>query len=242
MQHSVLMVEDERKIRDLLRSYLEHEGLAVLTTWSGAEAINLVRDTTPDLVVLDLGLPDVNGQDVVREVRSFAATPILILTARDDTRERINCLELGAVDYVTKPFSPREVALRVRAILRRLQPAPPSARSRHTETVNSSSTDPECRQPSAGSQWSSPRPNGKLISTMAAAPGRVYSRYELINRIRGYDSDGYERIVDSHVRNLRHKVDEADRRHPRLVQTVFGTGYRFGLKRDKPPRPTVRTG
>ncbi len=125
MRSSVLIVEDERKIRDLLRSYLEHEGLAVLTTWSGAETITLTRDATPDLLVLDLGLPDATGQDVVREVRTFSSIPILILTARDDTCERIHCLELGADDYVTKPFSPREVALRVRAILRRLHAGDP---------------------------------------------------------------------------------------------------------------------
>ena len=118
----VLIVEDERKIRDLLRSYLEHDGLAVLSTWSGAEAISLAREAAPDLLVLDLGLPDVTGQEVVREIRAFSTVPILILTARDDTDERIRCLELGADDYVTKPFSPREVTLRVRAILRRLHP------------------------------------------------------------------------------------------------------------------------
>lgn len=122
MHASVLIVEDERKIRDLLRSYLEHDGLAVLSTWSGAEAISLAREAAPDLLVLDLGLPDVTGQEVVREIRAFSTVPILILTARDDTDERIRCLELGADDYVTKPFSPREVTLRVRAILRRLHP------------------------------------------------------------------------------------------------------------------------
>ena len=234
MQPSVLIVEDERKIRDLLRSYLEHDGLAVLSTWSGAEAITLARDAAPDLLVLDLGLPDVTGQDVVREVRLFSTLPILILTARDDTRERINCLELGADDYVTKPFSPREVALRVRAILRRLRPDADVEQitsygngelvldeSRRLATVRGQAVE------LTATEW-------KLLTALAGSPARVFSRYELINRIRGYDSEGYERMVDSHVRNLRHKV-EADRAHPQLIQTVFGTGYRFGLNRDNHP-------
>ncbi|MFZ0325654.1 MAG: response regulator transcription factor [Actinomycetes bacterium] len=232
MHASVLIVEDERKIRDLLRSYLEHDGLSVLTTWSGAEAISLAREAAPDLLVLDLGLPDVTGQEVVREVRSFSTVPILILTARDDTEERIRCLELGADDYVTKPFSPREVTLRVHAILRRLHPDGTADdivtygdgelildEPRRQATVRGHAVD------LTATEW-------KLLWALAGNPGRVFSRYELINRIRDYDFEGYERIVDSHVRNLRHKV-EADRSHPRIVQTVVGTGYRLGVGRDK---------
>ena len=231
MQTSVLVVEDERKIRDLLRDYLEHDGLSVLTTWSGAEAISLARDAAPDLIVLDLGLPDVPGEDVVREVRRFSTIPILILTAKDDTDERIHCLELGADDYVTKPFSPREVTLRVRAILRRLNPDTTPERPPSYGDGELVLDEPLRQATIRGQVVELTTTEWRLLSTLAGSPGRVYSRYELINRTRGYDFEGYERIVDSHVRNLRQKI-EADRTHPRIVQTIVGAGYRLGLHRD----------
>jgi DNA-binding response OmpR family regulator len=231
VQTSVLVVEDERKIRDLLRAYLEHDGLAVLTTWSGGEAISLTRQATPDLIVLDLGLPDVAGEDVVREVRRFSTVPILILTAKDDTDERIHCLELGADDYVTKPFSPREVTLRVRAILRRLNPDANPERPPSYGDGELILDEPRRQATVRGRTVELTTTEWRLLSTLAASPGRVYSRYELINRTRGYDFEGYERIVDSHVRNLRQKI-ETDRAHPRIVQTVVGAGYRLGLHRD----------
>ena len=230
----VLVVEDERKIRDLLRSYLEHDGLAVLTTWSGAEAIRLAHDTTLDLVVLDLRLPDVPGEEVAREIRATSTVPILVLTAKAATDDRINCLELGVDDYVTKPFSPREVTLRVQAILRRThadstenQPASYGDgqllldEDRHQATVRGTPVD------LTTTEW-------LLLTTLASVPGRVYSRYELINRTRGYDFEGYERAVDSHIRNLRHKI-ETDPRAPGLIDTVTGTGYRLAITRDRAP-------
>jgi DNA-binding response OmpR family regulator len=231
VQTSVLVVEDERKIRDLLRAYLEHDGLSVLTTWSGGEAISLARDAAPDLIVLDLGLPDVSGEDVVREVRRFSTIPILILTAKDDTDERIHCLELGADDYVTKPFSPREVTLRVRAILRRLNPDTTPERPPSYGDGELVLDEPRRQATIRGQVVELTTTEWRLLSTLAGSPGRVYSRYELINRTRGYDFDGYERIVDSHVRNLRQKI-ETDRAHPSIVQTVVGAGYRLGLRRD----------
>src|SRR5512144_2563747 len=230
---TVLVVEDERKLRELLRSYLEHDGLTVLSTASGAEAIRLTRDTAPDLLVLDLRLPDVPGEEVAREVRRFSLVPILVLTAKTATDDRIHCLELGADDYVTKPFSPREVILRVRAILRRahsglVDDAPTSYgdgelildESRRQALVRGHSVE------LTTTEW-------RLLTTLAGAPGRVFSRYELINRTRGYEFEGYERTVDSHVRNLRHKL-EADPHEPLIVQTVVGAGYRFGLRHDRP--------
>lgn len=228
---SVLVVEDERKIRDLLRSYLEHDGFAVLSTWSGGEAIRLAHNAKPDLVVLDLRLPDVPGEEVAREIRRDLTVPILVLTAKTGTDDRINCLELGVDDYVTKPFSPREVTLRVHAILRRLKPEPGEDGAvsygmgelvlddaRRQATVRGQNVE------LTSTEWA-------LLTTLASVPGRVYSRYELINRSRGYDFEGYERAVDSHVRNLRHKI-EADQHHPRIVQTVVGAGYRLGVHRD----------
>jgi DNA-binding response OmpR family regulator len=229
-----LVVEDERKIRDLLRSYLEHDGLTVLSTGSGAEGISLARDTLPDLLLLDLRLPDVPGEDVARAVRSFSDLPILVLTAKTAAEDRIHGLELGADDYVTKPFSPREVTLRVRAILRRTRP---------TQGQNDASSygdgelvldEPHRRALVRGQPVELTTTEWKLLITLTSAPGRVFSRYELINRTRGYEFEGYERTVDSHVRDLRAKL-EADRQHPRIVTTVIGAGYRFSLHGDRPP-------
>lgn len=236
---TVLVVEDERKIRDLLRDYLEHAGLTVLTTGSGAEGIGLARTADPDLLVLDLRLPDVPGEEVAREVRAASTVPILVLTAKTGTDDRIGCLELGVDDYVTKPFSPREVVLRVRAILRRANA------DGHDDAVASYGDgelvldEPRRHAVVRGQPVELTTTEWKLLSALAAAPGRVFSRYELINRARGYEFEGYERTVDSHVRDLRVKL-EADRRHPHIVQTVVGAGYRLGLHRD-PTDGTTRT-
>ena len=227
----MLIVEDELKIRELVRRYLEREGLEVLTTGSGAEAITMAADAHPDLVVLDLGLPDIPGEEVARELRATSDVAILMLTARSDERDRIAGLELGADDYVTKPFSPRELTLRVLAVLRRgaetSQPAEPASygggtlqidEARHELTVRG---EPVELTPT---EWG-------LLTALARTPRRVYSRYELINRVRGYEFDGYERTIDSHVKNLRHKV-ERDPQRPEVIQTVLGTGYRLGLSAD----------
>ncbi len=227
---TVLVVEDERKLRDFVRSYLERAGFTVLSTGSGAEAISMAADGAPDLVVLDLGLPDVPGETVARELRAGSAVPILMLTAKTAEEDRIRGLELGADDYVTKPFSPRELVLRVQAILRRgssgseqgvssfgdgglIIDEPQRLVTVHGRTVGLTPTE-----------W------GVLLA-LATVPGRVYSRFELINRVRGYEFEGYERTVDSHVKNLRRKI-ESDPAQPQIVQTVLGGGYRLGLTRD----------
>ncbi|HEX5268235.1 MAG TPA: response regulator transcription factor [Acidimicrobiales bacterium] len=231
MAATVMVVEDETKLRDLLRAYLEREGMEVLSTGSGAEAITWAHEASPDLVVLDLGLPDVAGEEVAREVRSVSDVPILILTARTEESDRIRGLELGADDYVTKPFSPRELVLRVQAILRRGRSADvPDATASfgQGELV----IDEERRQVTVrgGPVELTPTEWG-ILTALARVPGRVYSRYELINRVRGYEFEGYERTVDSHVKNLRRKL-EADPGSPRIVTTVLGGGYRLGLARD----------
>jgi DNA-binding response OmpR family regulator len=231
MAATVLLVEDERKLRELVRSYLERAGFTVLSTGSGAEAITLAGSASPDLVVLDLGLPDVPGETVAREVQAEAAIPVLILTARSSEEDRIRGLELGADDYVTKPFSPRELVLRVQAILRRGGPTPGDHgpvsygdgamiidEPRRQVTVRGSAAD------LTPTEW------GVLVA-LASVPGRVYSRFELINRVRGYEFEGYERTIDSHVKNLRRKIEE-DPGNPQIVQTVLGSGYRLGLARD----------
>ena len=227
----VLVVDDEVRIRDLVRRYLEHDGYQVLTAASGAEALDVARSTALDLIVLDLRLPDIGGEEVAREIRRRSDVPIVMLTAKVDERDRIAGLETGADDYITKPFSPRELLLRVAAILRR---------GRTTVAVGPASyasgqlvIDETLRQVRAGgvvveltpTEWG-------LLLALAAQPGRVCSRYELINRVRGYEFDGYERTVDSHIKNLRRKI-EPDSAHPIVVQTVTGVGYRLGVDRDR---------
>jgi DNA-binding response OmpR family regulator len=235
MKATVLLVEDERKLRELIRSYLEWAGLTVLSTGSGAEAIALAVSAAPDLVVLDLGLPDVSGETVAREVRATGPTgavPILMLTAKAAEEDRIAGLELGADDYVTKPFSPRELVLRVQAILRRGSPAAssrPGAASYGGRILVIDEPRREVTVRGAGVDLT-PTEWGILLA-LATVPGRVYSRSELINRVRGYEFEGYERTVDSHVKNLRRKV-EGDPGSPVIVQTVFGGGYRLGLAHD----------
>jgi DNA-binding response OmpR family regulator len=227
---TVLVVEDERKIRELVRGYLEREGLGVLTTASGAEAITLARDSEPDLLVLDLRLPDVPGEEVAREVRVFSAVPILILTAKAGEDERIHGLELGADDYLTKPFSPRELVLRVKAILRRTRgedPERPASFGGGELVLDEGRREARVR----GEEVALTPTEFGILVALARVPGRVYSRYELINRVRGYEFEGYERTIDSHVKNLRRKV-ERDPHEPAVVLTVLSGGYRLGLDRD----------
>ena len=231
MAHTVLVVEDETKIRELLRSYLEREGFNVLTTASGAEAITMAEHTAPDLIVLDLGLPDVPGEEVAREVRRSSAVPILMLTAKSAEEDRIRGLEVGADDYLTKPFSPRELVLRVHAILRRGR-AETSGGARRSYGGEELVIDEDRRQIVVRGEAVELTPTEwGILTTLAGVPGRVYSRYELINRVRGYEFDGYERTIDSHVKNLRRKI-ERDTGAPEIVATVLGVGYRFGPARD----------
>lgn len=231
MSGLLLIVEDELKIRELLRRSFERAGYSVLTAASGAAALHAAQASHPDLVVLDLGLPDIPGEEVVRELRDRGDVPILVLTAKSADADRIHGLELGVDDYVTKPFSPREVVLRVQAILRRGRGAQPSDAAtslgdgelvvdelRHEVVVRGEAVE------LTPTEWG-------LLTALAHTPGRAFSRFELINQVRGYEFDGYERVVDSHVKNLRRKVE----RHPHeplIVQTVPGVGYRLGLRND----------
>ncbi len=230
MAATVLVVEDERKLRELVRSYLERAGFTVLSTDSGAEAITMATSAAPDLVVLDLGLPDVPGETVARELRATSSTPILMLTAKTAEEDRIRGLELGADDYVTKPFSPRELVLRVQAILRRGEPSAVQGVISYGggELVID---EPQRLATVRGTGVALTPTEWGVLVALATVPGRVYSRFELINRVRGYEFEGYERTVDSHVKNLRRKVED-DPGNPRIVQTVLGGGYRLGLPRD----------
>lgn len=225
---TVLIVEDARDIREVLRRYLERAGLSVLTTASGAEALRLLAST--DLVLLDLGLPDIDGTDLLREIHLLKGPPVIVLTARSTTEDRIRGLELGADDYVTKPFSPHEVVLRVQAVLHRLNgetlDGTPTSYGHHRlridETSHRAWLDDKLLELTP-TEWG-------LLSAIAAAPGRVYSRYELVNRVRGYEYAGYERTIDSHIKNLRRKLGAAG---ADVIETVLGVGYRLGLPRDE---------
>jgi len=230
MPATVLVVEDERKLRDFVRSYLERAGFTVLSTGSGAEAIEMATAASPDLIILDLGLPDVPGETVARELRAAISTPILMLTAKSAEEDRIRGLELGADDYVTKPFSPRELVLRVQAILRRGGAAPAQGVASYGGGVLVID-EPRRAVTVRGEQVGLTPTEWGVLVALATVPGRVYSRFELINRVRGYEFDGYERTVDSHVKNLRRKVEQ-DPGRPEIVQTVMGGGYRLGLPRD----------
>jgi len=231
MTATVLLVEDERQLRDLVRSYLERAGFMVLSTGSGAEAITMFGSAAPDLVVLDLGLPDVPGVAVAREVRSAGATPILMLTAKSGEEDRIAGLELGADDYVTKPFSPRELVLRVQAILRRGGPAAAEQGVSRFGAGALVIDEPRRSAQVRGTEVDLTPTEWGILVALATVPGRVYSRFELINRVRGYELEGYERTIDSHVKNLRRKIEE-DPGDPAIIQTVLGGGYRLGLTRD----------
>jgi DNA-binding response OmpR family regulator len=231
MAGTVLLVEDEQKLRELVRNYLETAGLTVLSTGSGADAISLAGSASPDLIILDLGLPDIPGETIAAELHGISTTPILMLTAKSAEEDRIHGLELGADDYVTKPFSPRELVLRCQAILRRGGPS----LSGHEAASYGDGTlviDEERREVRVfGASVALTPTEWGLLLALATVPGRVYSRLELINRVRGYEFEGYERSVDSHVKNLRRKI-ETDPADPRIVQTVLGGGYRLGLRRD----------
>ncbi len=232
MPPTVLVVEDEAKLRDLIRGFLERERLVVLSTGSGAEAIALGARSRPDLVVLDLGLPDIPGSEVARELRRDGDPLVLMLTARATESDRIHGFELGADDYLVKPFSPRELVLRSLALLRRGR-AGPRAPTRVSFGGGALAIDDERHELWRDGELVKVSPTEwGIVATLARAPGRVYSRYELVNAVRGEEWEGYERVIDSHVKNLRRKLGDHEQRAPRVIETVLGVGYRLGLRRD----------
>ena len=220
---TVLVVDDEPKIVQLARDYLEHAGFAVLTAGDGPSALHAARARQPDLVVLDLGLPGLDGLEVIRSIRSGGSTPIVVVTARDTELDKLLGLELGADDYVTKPFSPRELVARVRAVLRRSERA---AAPRDRIEVGDLALDvPRLRASVAGRPIDLTPTEFSLLATMAREPGRVFTRSQLLDAVHGVAFDSYERAIDAHVKNLRRKLEPEPSR-PRYVLTVYGVGYR----------------
>jgi DNA-binding response OmpR family regulator len=220
---TVLVVDDEPKIAQLARDYLEHAGFAVLTAGDGATALHAIGTRHPDLVVLDLGLPGVDGLDVLRTVRRTASTPIVVLTARDTEVDTLLGLELGADDYITKPFSPRELVARVRAVLRRGERRPEAAD--HIEAGDLALDVPRLRATAAGRPIDLTPTEFAILAAMAREPGRVFTRSQLLDAVHGVAFDSYERAIDAHVKNIRRKL-EPDPARPRYLLTVYGVGYR----------------
>jgi DNA-binding response OmpR family regulator len=221
---TILVVDDEPKIVQLARDYLEHAGFDVQTAADGPAALQAVRQRRPDLVVLDLGLPGLDGLDVTRELRRDSAIPIVMLTARDDEFDKLLGLELGADDYLTKPFSPRELVARVRAVLRRADRPPDTAETVHAGDVVLDL--PRMRTEVDGNAVELTPTEFQLLATLARRPGRIFTRAQLLDALHGVAFETYERAIDSHVKNLRRKI-EPDPRRPRYVLTVYGVGYRF---------------
>jgi DNA-binding response OmpR family regulator len=224
VQRRVLVVDDEPKIVDVVRDYLAAAGFAVTTAVDGATALDSARAMPPDLVVLDLGLPGIDGLDVARELRRHSPVPIVMLTARGEETDRVLGLELGADDYLVKPFSPRELVARVRAVLRRSDGA---VADRDRFAVGDVVVDTARRQVTvAGRAIGLTATEFDLVAHMARQPGRVFTRAQLLDVVHGVAVESYGRAIDAHVKNVRRKL-ESDPHRPRYLQTVHGVGYRF---------------
>jgi len=222
----VLVVDDDAKIVELVRLYLARDGYQVLTAFDGVEALRLAREAHPDLIVLDLMLPGMDGLEVCHVLRAESDVPIIMLTARATEQDRLTGLDLGADDYVIKPFSPRELAARVRAVLRRLPEE--SLQCGPREIVSGDlKLNLETHEASlAGKPLNLTPMEFRLLTVMVAAPGVVFSRGKLIDKVFGHDFDGFDRTVDVHILNLRRKI-ESDPEHPKYIRTVYGSGYKF---------------
>jgi len=220
----ILVVEDESRIAHIVRDYLERAGYRVVIASNGADALAMARSRRPDLIVLDLGLPRMDGLEVTKALRKQSNVPIIMLTARVDESDKLVGLELGADDYVTKPFSPKELVARVRAVFRRINPQPdPSTVIRAGEVE----LDRLRMQVIVQNRRIEVTPTEfELLATLARQPGRVFTRGQLLDAIRGLEAESFDRAVDVHVKNLRRKL-EADPRNPRYVLTVDGVGYKF---------------
>ena len=216
----ILVVEDEPKIVDVVRLYLEREGFEVLAANDGATGLRRFRQEKPDLVILDLMLPVMDGLEICRTIRREASTPIIVLTARDEEVDKIVGLELGADDYITKPFSPRELVARVRAVLRRvaLEAAAPPERIALGELL----IDPQRHEALWHGQPVLLTPTEfRILWALAEHPGRVFTRLQILDITQGEAYEGYERTVDAHIKNIRHKIDES------IIVTVRGVGYKM---------------
>jgi len=229
MAQTILVVDDEAKLRDLIRVYLEQEGYRVVEAGNGREALYVARVEKPDLVVLDLMMPEMGGTEFMRAFGKEAETPVIMLTAKVEDHDKILGLELGADDYVTKPFNVRELIARIRAVLRRAQKAPVEP---DLLRVSDIVLDRAGATVKVGERYVDLTPSEfEILATLMAAPTQVFSRLDLLDRMSGKAFEGYERTIDVHIRNLRAKI-EPDPRHPKYIDTVYGMGYRFAPQKN----------
>lgn len=220
----ILVVDDEPKIVQLARDYLEHAGFSVLGAGDGSAALELARARKPDLIVLDLGLPRMDGLDVTRTLRRVSNVPIIMLTARAEESDKLVGLELGADDYITKPFSPKELVARVRSVLRRVETVQPEA-----EVIRAGSLTLDTPRMAAsleGRDIELTPTEFQLLAVMARQPGRIFTRAQLLEAVQGVSIESYERAIDAHIKNIRHKI-EPNPPEPRYILTVYGIGYKF---------------
>ena len=221
---TILVVDDERQIATIARDYLTRAGFSVAVASDGASGLEMARRKRPDLVVLDLGLPQLDGLEVARALRRESDVPIIMLTARVDEPDRLLGFEVGAVDYISKPFSPRELVARVSSVLRRARYDP--ARTTRFDIADLSIDAPKMRVERHGKLIDLTATEFQLLTALARHPGRVFTRAQLLDAVRGTEVEAFERAIDAHVKNIRRKL-ERDPHRPRYVLTVYGIGYKF---------------
>ena len=220
----ILVVDDEPKIIQLTQDYLENAGFSVISAGDGERALAIIQVEKPDLVVLDLGLPGMDGLDVCRSIRKTSNLPIIMLTARDEETDKLVGLELGADDYITKPFSPKELVARVRSVLRRSELA---QEEREVIRVGDVTLDsPRMQVTVGGEEIELTATEFQLLQALASQPGRIFTRSQLLNAVHGVAIESYERAIDAHIKNIRRKLEPVPH-EPRYIQTVYGVGYRF---------------
>jgi DNA-binding response OmpR family regulator len=232
MAKKILVVDDKAELRTLLKQYLTQEGFDIVTASNGQEALFVARHEKPDLILLDIMMPEMGGFEFMRSYSREADTPIILLTAKLDENDKVLGLELGADDYITKPFSPRELTARIRAVLRRMEK---SGVPQEILRLGDITLDRAGRMLTVRGQPMDLTPSEfELLATLMAAPGRVFTRLEILDRLQGAAYEGYERTIDVHIRNLRTKI-EPDPSNPCYIETVYGAGYRFAVQ--EPGRP-----
>ena len=224
MSKTIMVVDDEKRLVSLVESYLTQEGYRVVSAYNGREALNVARREKPDLIVLDVMMPEMDGYEFMRKHRADSNTPIILLTARVDDEEKVIGLEVGADDYMTKPFRPRELVARVRAVLRRAGDVKPDGKVLKAADIV---LDRDGRTVKVADEFIDLTPSEfDILAALMSSPGRVFSRLDLLDIIQGVRYEGYERTIDTHIKNLRGKI-ESDPRNPNYIETVYGVGYRF---------------
>ncbi|AEM78543.1 response regulator transcription factor [Thermoanaerobacter wiegelii] len=227
MDKKIFVVDDEIKILEVVKSYLEREGFSVITETNGNNVLNTFKKEKPDLVILDLMLPGISGEELCKRIRQFSNVPILMLTAKVQESDKINGFSIGADDYLTKPFSPRELVMRVKAILRRTTDDVPLA---EVMSFNNDDlvVDLKAHTVKKKGVVVNLTPNEfKILKLLIRNPNRVFTREELIEKVMGFDYEGYDRTIDAHIKNLRQKIED-DTKNPVYIKTVYGVGYKFG--------------